>query len=159
MQFNLALPSSARLPLIHRRPSVSRCSAQLGLIKKRNDRNLAARCIAGGRNDNLSDKACAKGLSGGLSDWSAVNTSSTTSQSALSALPHSQAARDSEAHHHDQAPLRSFTSFDDDEMAGVAMAATGCERLFGGASRKLKYKTIMLKVSGEALQVGPRCRG
>ena len=66
---------------------------------------------------------------------------------ALAALPHSQAARDSESYHHEEAPSRSLRStFEDDEQMTPKWPSS--------SASSLKYKTIMLKVSGEALQVG-----
>lgn len=130
------LPSAARL-----RPSVT--GRQLQLARKGFP---ALNCLAGARNDELNH-----GIGGWHLPGDAVASTSAPSAWPCPALPHSQAARDSESHHHDQAPARSMTSFDDDDVSRLALEG---QFSMPDSSRKLKYKTIMLKVSGEALQVG-----
>ncbi len=68
----------------------------------------------------------------------------------VAALPYSDAGRDdSEAAQSPQSPTRSLTSFDDDFSSNSVV-----DMLHAKPRRPLKYNTIMLKVSGEALQVG-----
>ena len=105
----------------------------LHYVQRRNPGYTRASCYAGGRQDDF------LGIAGRHSD--VVSTSA-------SALPHSQAARDSESFHHEQAPRRSFTSYDEDERIFALKAKNS-------SVQNLRFKTIMLKVSGEALQV--RC--
>ena len=102
-------------------------------VAQRKSPDRPANCYAGSRQDDICHTT-------GISNSGRHNDVSSF------ALPHSQAAREAESYHHEQAPRRAFTSYDDDERQ-LARKATS------SSTQNLRYKTIMLKVSGEALQV------
>jgi hypothetical protein len=117
--------------------SQSRGSFIDAISSRRQNKGLArVDCIA--RHDELNR---------GIGGWHQSSIEEESPASTLAALPHSQAARDSESYHHEQAPSRSLTNFTEDDEPAIHL------RRAGQASSRLKWRTIMLKVSGEALQV------
>ena len=125
------------------RNSQPRASFKYAMSSQRQNKGLSRRlprvdCIA--RHDELNR---------GVGGWHQSSIEEEYPNSALAALPHSQAARDSESYHHEQAPSRSLTSFAEDDEPANHLRRAGQAT----ASSPLKWRTVMLKVSGEALQV------